>query len=60
MAKSGKKAKKYMAIDAKKFKELHNEIVPHYEDLSKGKEVEIDADNKHVKNWLINNFVKEV
>jgi len=40
--------------------EAHNEIVPHYEDLSNGKEVELDADNKHVKNWLMNNFVKEV
>lgn len=60
MAKSGKKAKKYKAVDRKRFKEAHNEIVPHYEDLSNGKEVELDADNKHVKNWLMNNFVKEV
>lgn len=60
MANSGKKAKKYIAVDPKRFKESHNEIVPHYEKLSKGKEVELDADNKHVKNWLMNNFVKEV
>ena len=60
MAKSGKKAIKYKAVEPQRFKEAHNEIVPHYEDLSNGKEVELDADNKHVKNWLMNNFVKEV
>ncbi|MAH47848.1 hypothetical protein CMI37_18650 [Candidatus Pacearchaeota archaeon] len=52
--------KKYKAVDTARFKESFNDTVPCYEKLSKGDEVNLDPNNKHTTNWLINNFLKEV
>ena len=62
MAKGDKKATKpkYKASDPEVFKASYNSVVPFYGELCKGESVEMDVNNKHVKNWLFNNIIKEV
>ena len=63
MAKKTEKAKKvtkYKATDPKKFSASFTLDAPFYDELSKGESIELDVNNKHVKNWLSNNIIKEV
>ena len=60
MAKQVTGKKKYKAVDAKAFKESFNGSAPCYQKLSKGDEVNLDLNDKHVASWLRNNFIKEV
>lgn len=60
MAKQATGKKKYKAVSAKAFKESFNESAPHYEKLSKGGDVRLDSNDKHVANWLRNNIIEEV
>ena len=52
-----KKIVKYKAINSEGFKASYNDVVPCYEELSNGKSVELDINNKHVQNLLLNNIL---
>ena len=54
------KVTKYKATDPKKFSASFTLDAPFYDELSKGESVELDVNNKHVKNWLANNIIKEI
>ena len=60
MAKQATGKKKYRVVDVKVFKESFNESAPYYQKLSKGGDVSLNTNDKHVANWLRNNFIKEV
>jgi glycerol-3-phosphate O-acyltransferase len=60
MAKQTTGKKKYKAVDVMAFKESFNNSTPCYQKLSKGDEVSLDLNSKHVANWLRNNIIKEV
>ena len=63
MAKKTEKAKKvtkYKATNTKQFIAFFTSDAPFYDELSKGESVELDVNNKHVKNWLSNNIIKEI
>ena len=55
-----KKVTKYKATDTKQFIAFFTSDAPSYDELSKGESVELDVNNKHVKNWLSNNIIKEI
>ena len=55
-----KKVTKYKATNTKQFIAFFTSDVPFYDELSKGESVELDVNNKHVKNWLSNNIIMEV
>ena len=55
-----KKVTKYKATNTKQFIAFFTSDAPCYEELSKGESVELDVNNKHVKNWLSNNIIKEI
>ena len=55
-----KKVTKYKATDTKQFIAFFTSDAPFYDELSKGESVELDVNNKHVKNWLSNNIIKEI
>ena len=59
MAKEKKDLSKprYKAVNPKGFKACYNNAVPCYEALSNGDSVELDAKNKHVKNWIENKII---
>ena len=51
---------KYKATDTKQFIAFFTSDAPFYDELSKGESVELDVNNKQVKNWLSNRIVKEI
>ena len=51
---------KYKAVNPEGFKASYNDVVPCYEELSKGESVELDVNNKNIQNLLLNNIIKEV
>ena len=55
-----KKVTKYKATNTKQFIAFFTSDAPFYDELSKGESVELDVNNKHVKNWLSNNIIMEV
>ena len=55
-----KKVTKYKATNTKQFIAFFTSDAPFYDELSKGESVELDVNNKHVKNWLSNNIIKEI
>ena len=55
-----KKVTKYKATNKKQFIAFFTSDAPFYDELSKGESVELDVNNKHVKNWLSNNIIKEI
>ena len=55
-----KKVTKYKVTNTKQFIAFFTSDAPFYDELSKGESVELDVDNKHVKNWLSNNIIKEI
>jgi len=42
----------YTAVNPKQFKESYVNTAPGYEELSKGKSVELDLNNAIVKSWI--------
>ena len=58
--KTAKKVTKYKATNKKQFIAFFTSDAPFYDELSKGDSVELDVNNKHVKNWLSNNIIMEV
>ena len=59
MATKNKKVK-YKALDIDRFINDYNDIVPGYNELCKGQSVDLDENNKIIKNLLINNvLIKE-
>ncbi len=58
--KAKKKTTKYKATDPERFAVMYNDSFPEYENLSKGKSVVLNKNNKKVLSWLINKtIVKE-
>ena len=57
VAKEAKVATKYKATDPKRFKESYTNIVPSYEELSKGESVRLDTKDKTVLTWLNNKII---
>tara|TARA_R100000700_G_C3163349_1_gene138927 strand:+ start:939 stop:1133 length:195 start_codon:yes stop_codon:yes gene_type:complete len=55
--KESKVVEKYKASDPKRFKESYNEAVPFYDELSKGKSVVVDTNDKQIKSWLNNKIL---
>ena len=55
-----KKVTKYKETNTKQFIAFFTSDAPFYDELSKGESVELDVNNKHVKNWLSNNIIKEI
>ena len=55
-----KKVTKYKATNIKQFIASFTSDAPFYDELSKGESVELDVNNKQVKNWLSNKIVKEI
>ena len=58
--KKSKSKPKYKATNIKQFIAFFTSDAPFYDELSKGESVELDVNNKHVKNWLSNNIIKEI
>lgn len=55
MAKDEKKTNKgggWKAINPDEFRAVHNENAPFYKELSEGKVVQLDTNNKNVKSWI--------
>ena len=52
-----KTAGKYKAVNPKQFKSWYSDQVPCYAELSKGESVELDTENKNVKDWLNNKII---
>lgn len=56
MAKKNKKVT-YKASDLEQFSSMYTDVCPKYKELCEGKSVELDENNKIVKDWLYNKII---
>tara|TARA_Y100000593_G_scaffold95110_1_gene199858 strand:+ start:9474 stop:9671 length:198 start_codon:yes stop_codon:yes gene_type:complete len=54
-----KKTKKFKASNPKQFSNWYGKDVPEYENLCKGKSVELNLEDPTVKDWLHNKIIME-